>query len=119
MQYYRLKYVDANGQFSYSNILRADRGDVTNTKVLFSNRITTMLALRIIDMDANDLSIKIIDNSGREIKKQNVKINPGENSFNISTGSIPSRQNSRSASSSCAWIGTESSRFAFVRCRRS
>ena len=90
VQYYRLKYVDANGQFAYSNILRADRGDVTNTKVLFSNRITTMLALRIIDMDANDLSIKIIDNSGREIKKQRVKINPGENSFNISTGSIPS-----------------------------
>jgi hypothetical protein len=49
-----------------------------------------MLALRIIDMDAKDLSIKIIDNSGREIKRQNVKINVGENSLNINTGSIPS-----------------------------
>jgi len=90
IQYYRLKYADANGQFTYSNILRVNRDDVTNTKVLFSNRITTMLALRIIDMDANDLSIKIIDNAGRTIKTQNVKINPGENSLNINTGSIPS-----------------------------
>jgi hypothetical protein len=90
MQYYRLKYVDANGQYTYSNILRVNRDDVTNTKVLFSNRITTMLALRIIDMNANDLSIKIIDNAGRAIKTQNVKINPGENSLNINTGSIPS-----------------------------
>ena len=90
IQYYRLKYVDANGQYIYSNILRVSRDDVTNTKVLFSNRITTMLALRIIDMDANNLSIRIIDNAGRTIKMQNVKINPGENSLNINTGSIPS-----------------------------
>jgi len=90
VQYYRLKYVDANGQFTYSNILRVNRDDVTNTKVLFSNRIATMLALRIIDMNTNDLSIKIIDNAGRVIKTQNVKINPGENSLNINTGSIPS-----------------------------
>lgn len=90
VQYYRLKYVDANGQYTYSNVLRVNRDDVTNTKVLFSNRITTMLALRIIDMDANNVSIKIVDNAGRAIKAQNVKINPGENSLNINTGSIPS-----------------------------
>ena len=89
LQYYRLKYVDANGQYNYTNILRVNRDDVTNTKVLFSNRITTVLALHIIDMDANNLSIKIIDNAGRAIKTQNVKINPGENSLNINTGSIP------------------------------
>jgi hypothetical protein len=90
VQYYRLKYVDANGQYTYSNILRVSRDDVTNTKVLFSNRITTMLALRIIDMNANNLSIKIIDNSGRTVKTQNVKINTGENSLNINTTAIPS-----------------------------
>jgi hypothetical protein len=90
LQFYRLKYVDVNGQYMYSNVLRVNRDDVSNTKVIFSNHITSMLALRIIDMDANDLSIKIIDNSGREIKNQKVKINPGENSFNLNTGSIPS-----------------------------
>jgi len=56
----------------------------------YSNRVTNLLALRLIDMNVDNLSIKIIDNSGREIKRQNVKINPGENSLNINTGSIPS-----------------------------
>ena len=90
VQYYRLKYVDANGQSIYSNILRVNRDDVTNAKVLFSNRVTNMLSLRLIDMNVDNLSIKIIDNSGREIKRQNVKISQGENTLNINTGSIPS-----------------------------
>ena len=89
VQYYRLKYVDANGQSIYSNILRVNRDDVTNAKVLFSNRVTSMLALRLIDMNTGNLSINIIDNSGREIRRQNVRINPGENSLNINTGAIP------------------------------
>ena len=72
LQYYRLKNVDADGHSNYSSILRVNRDDVTTTKVLFSNRITTMLSLRIIDLNAKNLSIKIIDNSGRVIKSQNV-----------------------------------------------
>ena len=90
LQFYRLKFVDLDGKFSYSNVLRVNRDDATNTKIIFSNKITSMLALRIIDLPANDLSIKIIDNSGREIRSQHVKINPGENSININTGAIPS-----------------------------
>lgn len=90
LQFYRLKYVDIGGKYSYSNILRVNRNDATNAKVIFSNKITSMLTLRIIDLPANDLSIKIIDNSGREIRSQHVKINSGENSINLNTGSIPS-----------------------------
>lgn len=90
MQYYRLKYVDIDGKYAYSNVIRVSRDDMTNAKVIFNNRITSMLALRIIDMPTDRLLIRIIDNSGREIRAQNVKINPGENSFNLNTGSIPS-----------------------------
>jgi hypothetical protein len=90
LQYYRLKYIDANGGYTYSSILRVNRDDMTNAKVLFSNRVTTTLALRLIDINTDNLSVKIIDNSGREVRRQNVKINPGENSLNINTGAIPS-----------------------------
>ena len=90
LQFYRLKYVDIGGKYTYSNVIRVNRNDATNAKVIFSNKITSMLALRIIDLPANDLSIKIIDNSGREIRSQHVKLNPGENSINLNTGSIPS-----------------------------
>lgn len=90
MQYYRLKYVDIDGKYSYSNIIRVSRDDLTTAKVIFNNRVTSMLALRIIDMPTEKLSIKVIDNSGRIIKTQNAIINPGENSVNLNTGSIPS-----------------------------
>ena len=89
VQYYRLKYVDANGQYMYSNVVRVTRDDVTNAKVIFSNHVTSSLALRIIDMEVDNLSIKIIDNSGREIRSQKVRINTGENSFNLNTSTIP------------------------------
>lgn len=89
LQYYRLKYVDADGKYMYSNITRVSRDDVNTAKVVFSNHVTSTLALRIIDLNTENLSIRIIDNSGREIKSQKVKVNPGENSFNLNTGSIP------------------------------
>ena len=89
LQYYRLKYVDANGQYMYSNIARVSRDDVNTSKVIFSNQVTSTLALRVIDMNTENLSIRIIDNSGREIKSQKVKVNPGENSFNLNTSTIP------------------------------
>jgi hypothetical protein len=89
LQYYRLKYVDANGQYMYSNIARVSRDGVNTSKVIFSNQVTSTLALRVIDMNTENLSIRIIDNSGREIKSQKVKVNPGENSFNLNTSTIP------------------------------
>ena len=83
--------MDVNGQSIYSNILRVNRDEVTNAKVLFCNRVTTMLALRLIDMNTDNLSIRIIDNSGREISGQNVKIKAGENYFKPQHRSNPSR----------------------------
>ena len=90
LQFYRLKQIDINGKPTYSNIIRVNRDDITNAKVIFSNKITSILALRIIDMPADQLSLKIIDNSGREVRSQNVRIAPGENSVQLNTGSLPS-----------------------------
>jgi hypothetical protein len=41
-------------------------------------------------MPSDKLSLKIIDNSGREVKSQNVRITPGENSVQLNTGSMNS-----------------------------
>lgn len=90
LQYYRLKYIDIDNKTSYSNIIKISRDDIVNTKVIFNNRVTNQLNLKIIDLPSNDLSIKIIDNSGREVKSQQVKIMNGENYLNLNTGSIPS-----------------------------
>lgn len=90
VQFYRLKQLDINGKYTYSSVIRVNRDDVTNVKVIFSNKITSILALRIIDLPADQLSLKVIDNSGREVRSQNVRITAGENSVQLNTGSMPS-----------------------------
>lgn len=86
--YYRLKQISTSGKITYSKIVRLNRENISNTKILFNNRVNDLLTLRIIDLKEPALSIKIIDNTGRLIRSQNVKINSGENSFNINTSSI-------------------------------
>jgi hypothetical protein len=90
VQFYRLKQLDINGKYTYSSVIRVNRNDVTNAKVIFCNKITSILALRIIDMPSDQLSLKVIDNSGREVRSQNVRLTAGDNSIQINTGSIPS-----------------------------
>jgi hypothetical protein len=89
-QYYRLKYVNRNGKPGYSNVIKVNRDDAFNTRVIFSNMVTSQLSMRVIDLPSDNLYVKIIDNTGREMKSQNVKVNPGENNFTINTSSIPS-----------------------------
>jgi hypothetical protein len=90
VQFYRLKQFDVKGNYTYSNIIRISRDDMTSAKVIFSNKITSLLALRVIDMPSDQLSLRIIDNSGREIKSKNVRLTPGENAVQLNTGSMPS-----------------------------
>jgi hypothetical protein len=89
VQYYRLKYVNRVGKPGYSNVIKVNRDDAFSTKVIFNNRVTTQLSMRVIDLPSDMLSIKIIDNTGREMKSEQVRMNPGENNFSLNTSSIP------------------------------
>lgn len=88
LQYYRLKYVDIGGKFTYSNVIKVSRTDLTNAKVIFSNKVSTVLSMKLIDMPSDKISIEIIDNAGRRLKKQIVQVSSGENSVSINTSSI-------------------------------
>ena len=85
---YRLKMVSTGGKTSYSNVVRVSRGYDLNSKVLFGNLVSDHIDLRIIDFPLSKLNLKIIDNSGRTLHSQNIKINSGENLLKINTGSI-------------------------------
>lgn len=87
--YYRLKMVNTNGKFNYSSIIQVNRSNISNPQILFNNNVTDVLNLQIADLQSRELSVTIIDNSGRNIKAQNVKINSGENNIKINTGPIP------------------------------
>jgi hypothetical protein len=88
--YYRLKMITADGQNSYSNILRVERGSKGNPKITFNNVVTDQLSLQINDLKQEKVSIKIIDQSGREVYRQNTQIRSGYNLINLNTAKISS-----------------------------
>jgi hypothetical protein len=85
---YRLRMESVSGKVTYSNVIRMSRNYDLNAKVLFCNKVTDDIDLRIIDFHLDKLILKIIDNSGRILRTQNIKISSGENYLKVNTSSI-------------------------------
>ncbi len=86
--FYRLRMVSTAGKYSYSDIIKINRGNNIKTRILSSN-ITNQLSLLINGQYKENFAIKIIDNSGRSVKTQVATINSGENLIHVNTGSLP------------------------------
>jgi hypothetical protein len=86
--FYRLKMTATSGKSVYSKVISVDREFYINSKVRFSNIVSNQLALEINGLQQEKVSIKIVDQSGREVYHQNAKINSGNNLININTGNI-------------------------------
>jgi hypothetical protein len=86
--FYRLKMISGAGQNAYSNVVRVDRELSANSKLIFGNVVTNQLGLQINDVKEQNVSIKIVDEVGREIYRQNTKTSPGDNLINITTTRI-------------------------------
>ena len=85
--FYRLKMITTDGKKSYSNVIRVERQSKTNPKITFNNIVTDQLTLQINDLKQDNLLIKIVDQSGREIYRQNNR--PGSyDLINVNTGNL-------------------------------
>ena len=88
--FYRLKMNTPAGKSTYSKVIRVDREFYLNSRVRFSNRVSSQLALEVNADKQETLSIKIVDASGRDMYHQNTKVNSGSNIININTRNITS-----------------------------
>ena len=86
--YYRLKLVDMNGKSTYSKVVRVDRESDISSKIKFQNIVTNQLSILVKELNQEQVSIKIIDPSGREEKQQNVRLGRGENNITINTSNL-------------------------------
>jgi hypothetical protein len=86
--FYRLKMTTPSGRAVYTKTIKVEREFYVNSKVRFSNRVTTQLAVEINGLNDNKVLIKIVDETGREVYHQNTKINSGSNIININTSNI-------------------------------
>ncbi|HEX6846948.1 MAG TPA: hypothetical protein VF144_08215 [Chitinophagaceae bacterium] len=83
--FYRLKMITTAGKISYSNVIRVDRQQQVNSKITFSNVVTSQLMLKVTGMKRENLDIKIVDNSGREMYHQAAKLMSDFNIINVNT----------------------------------
>jgi len=86
--FYRLKMISGAGKNGYSNVVKVDRESSTNSKLILGNIVNNQLALQINNVKQQSVSIKIVDAIGKELYRQNTKINSGDNLLNISTANI-------------------------------
>jgi len=86
--YYRLKLVDVNGKSTYSKVIRIDRRSDAGPKIKFNNIVTNQLSIQVENLKQQNVSIKIIDASGREVYLHNARAANGGNSINVNTSAL-------------------------------
>jgi len=86
--YYRLKLVDVNGKSTYSKVIRIDRRSDAGPKIKFNNIVTNQLSIQVENLKQQNVSIKIIDASGREVYLHNARATNGGNSINVNTSAL-------------------------------
>jgi glucose/arabinose dehydrogenase len=82
--YYRLKMVDANGAYSYSNIISVLFNDITGTVIVNPNPVLSTAQVRITAPAPGKIQWKLLDNAGRSVDQNFMQVRKGSgNSFTI------------------------------------
>jgi hypothetical protein len=83
--YYRLKIVSKNGKVEYSNILRfnSEKNDVSQLAV-YPTLVQSATTVNYISKEKQTAVIMVTDMSGRTVKQQDVLLQEGTNSIQVS-----------------------------------
>ncbi len=83
--YYRLKIVDRDGQFKYSNVILIRKESKINGIALNPNPVVNGLAtVRFTSAGNSIANIKVVDINGKVVLQQQTKVYEGNNSISIS-----------------------------------
>jgi hypothetical protein len=86
--FYRLKLVDADGKFSYSKVIVFNLNTTQSNFIVYPNPVTTELFVSLSAGKKQNLTIKILDASGRTILNQQKEIQNGNNVFPVNTSKL-------------------------------
>ncbi len=82
--YYRLKQLDADGSFSYSNIVSVSKSELSGSIVLYPNPFNRELHIAVKSSKETSAVISMIDIQGRELYHNPAQqIHKGENTISI------------------------------------
>ncbi len=85
--YYRLKQVDFNGKYTYSNIDVLQWGEIQNT--VYPNPATSVINLSLVSASREDATLNLIDMNGKLIQSTIQSLIPGNNTMKIDLSNVP------------------------------
>jgi len=87
--FYRLKMIDRDGAFSYSNVVVINNSLSTITLSLFPNPASDWLQVQLPVVRSGTVQISIIDNSGKQVSQHSLQAKEGLNATSIQVSTLP------------------------------
>jgi hypothetical protein len=86
IQYYRLKVIDKDGKFTYSQIVKVKKATKIFDAEVYPTLVSDIVTLSISSKTKVDVTISLLDLNGKCITQKNINIHEGVNSntFNLS-----------------------------------
>ena len=88
--YYRLRIVDNDGKYTYSKIIPVILGQPENTFSVYPNPVDNYAIVNLFADNSGSAMLRLIDNSGRQIKTKSFGVTNGNNSILVDQlGNLP------------------------------
>jgi Secretion system C-terminal sorting domain len=81
--YYRIKQVDVDGQYTYSNIVMVKMVKVSAKITVYPNPFISQVNLEMNSINAEVLVVRILNQQGQVVKQNNWNLNAGNNNTTI------------------------------------
>ena len=88
--YYRLKMVDIDGTYEYSNIVAITLPFITGKITISPNPVINEVKVMVASPEQGQIRWKLMDNVGRIVLKGSEAVSKGSNTFNINMTRLPS-----------------------------
>jgi hypothetical protein len=87
--HYRLKMVDIDGTYKFSNIVTITLPFITGKMTISPNPVVNEVKVVVASPEQGEIQWKLIDNVGRIILKGTEQVSKGSNTYNINTSRLP------------------------------
>jgi hypothetical protein len=89
ISYYRLKLVDQDGKFSFSNIVAVSADRSATSFIVYPNPVKDEATLAVTVTEKQDAVYSLFDLSGRKLGSKPVLLNEGVNIINVPVAHLP------------------------------
>ena len=86
--YYRLKIVDTDGRFKYSDVVKFNFPSKFGSMTIFPNPVYRELKAQVVSNTVKPAIWRIIDNTGRTVRSGNSILSKGVNALSINLGPL-------------------------------